>query len=319
MTQAAVLRAPFETLAPGCANRCREAAPESCAARHYAIGPVDLTLRTELRFVADAFRRQYAEYEVRMPAPGAFHIDVIRRRSWRSLRTWYHVYGNGEEHFVVRHPRSVLPHVEWAINLMIARHLPWYLQLHASVVSKEGRGVMFPGSPGQGKSTLAAALLTRGWQYYSDEFALIDPQTRELNAYPKALCIKKGSFDLLERFGLPLDAGPAHLKGLKGPVRFIHPRAVRPDAVAEPGPIRVIIFPHQSPGVEPAVQPMPRAQALFELTKVSFNFSKFKARGFHLLADVVEQAQCYRLISGDLNRTCEVVESCVDHVFGGRA
>ena len=34
--------------------------------------------------------------------------------------------------------------------------------------------------------------------------------------------------------------------------------------------------------------------------------------GFDLLADAVADARCYRLRSGDLTATCELVETCFD-------
>src|SRR5690606_23289944 len=136
--------------------------------------------------------------------PGAFHVQVFAKRSPRTLLRYFHILADGEELFTVRSPLAVLPHVEWAINSLIARYLPGYLQFHASVVSLNGAGVVFPGAPGRGKSTLAAGLLMRGGAYLSDEFALLDPQSHLLVPYPKALCIKAGAFETLRGIGFPL-------------------------------------------------------------------------------------------------------------------
>ena len=288
-----------------------EAAGSKTTGRRYQIGPVSVTVRSQLPGIEDGFHAHYGPYERADETPVAFCVDVIAHRSPRSLRRYYHILGNGEELFAVRQPRSVLPHVEWALNLMIARYLPGFLQCHASVMSRDGVGVVFPGSPGQGKSTLAAALLKRGWDYLSDEFALIDPHTHLLHAYPKALCIKQGSFDTLRRIGLPIDRGLTHLKGEKGPVRFINPLDVRPDAVSQPCPVSLVIFPAYRTDGPPMIEPISRAQTVFELTRVSFNFGKFKRRGLHLLADVVSTAGCHRLRSNDLETTCRLVESCL--------
>lgn len=47
--------------------------------------------------------------------------------------------------------------------------------VHAGVVTLSDRAVLLPGASGSGKSTLVAALLRAGAGYYSDEFALLDP------------------------------------------------------------------------------------------------------------------------------------------------
>jgi hypothetical protein len=173
-------------------------------------------------------------------------------------------------------------------------------------------GTIVAGSPGQGKSTLTAGLLSRGWSYLSDEFALIHPTTRLLEPFPKAMCIKAGSFKPVLDLGLPLDTRNVLHKGSKGPVSLIDPLAIRADAVSPPCPVRMIIFPHYEPDTEPAIEFIPRARALFELVQLSFNFTKFRGRGLELLAEVVLGSTCVRVRSGDLRATCDLLESMWD-------
>jgi hypothetical protein len=58
--------------------------------------------------------------------------------------------------------------------------------VHAGVVARDDRAILFPGSSFSGKSTLVEAMVGQGAVYYSDEFALIDaeglvhPYAREL-------------------------------------------------------------------------------------------------------------------------------------------
>ena len=49
-----------------------------------------------------------------------------------------------------------------------------YLFVHAGVVGWRGGAIVMPGRSYAGKTTLVAALVERGAEYYSDEFALID-------------------------------------------------------------------------------------------------------------------------------------------------
>lgn len=281
-------------------------------ARHYRIGPVPVSLYSEDPQIADAFHDYYEPYQVFAPSSDSFRIEVLVRRSWRSLRRYYHIQTNGREQCILKNSRSVLPFVEWTMNALVAKFLPGYLQIHAASMSYRGRGVILAGSPGQGKSTLAAGLLARGWSYLSDEFALIDPDHRTLEAYPKALCIKAGSFEPVRQLGLPLDLDRVLHKGSKGPVSLIDPLKVRANAVGNPCPVRMIIFPQYEAGAEPDIQPMSRAQAVFELVQASFNFTKFRNRGLQLLAEIARNAHCVRVRSGDLSQTARMIEEYME-------
>jgi hypothetical protein len=178
-------------------------------------------------------------------------------------------------------------------------------------MSLDGCGVVFPGSPGRGKSTLASGLLLRGWSYLSDEFALLDPRTRLLTPYPKALCIKAGAFETLLGLGFPLNVQRQHRKGSKGRVAMVDPLRVRRDAVSAPCPLRMVVIPEYRRGQRPVLAPVSRAQAVFELMQQSFNFGKFRARGLEVLVEAVRQADCYRLHTGDLMESCALIEAAV--------
>jgi HprK-related kinase A len=278
-------------------------------ARHYRIGPVPVSLSSVLPGVGDDFHKLYRTYAVQAPIGDEFAIEVIAKRSPRSLRRYYHVVANGERLFSMRNENEVLPHVEWAINTMVATRLSQYLQIHASVVARNGVAIICPGQPGQGKTTLAAALLKQGWSYLSDEFALFDPETQLLEPYPKALCVKAGSFDALRRMRLPIDTNRVYYKGEKGQVAMLDPLKIRPDVVAGRCRVGMIVFPEVNHSTTPVIERVSQAQTVFELTRCSFNFGRFRAPGFHMLADVVERAGCYRLRCGHLGTTCDLVEA----------
>ncbi len=277
--------------------------------RHYRIGPVPVSIHSDVPGALEAYHTLYRTYEVAAPFPESLRIEVVAKRSHRTGRRYYYIRGGGEEEFIVRRKDRILPHVEATINLLIARYLPDYLQIHASVVCRDGAAVVFPGKPGAGKTTLAAALLARGWSYATDEFALIEPRTRLLVPYPKALSIKDGSLAILTAMGLPIDAQRIYTTDKKGRIRCLDPLSVRPDAVAEECPVRMVVLPEFTPEGAPTIEPISRAQAVFEMTRCCFNFLKFRTRAVELLADVVRHARCYRMRTGDLTRSCELVET----------
>jgi len=72
-----------------------------------------------------------------------------------------------------------------AVRTLMARRddLLW---LHAAVMSHDGLAVMLCGKRGAGKSTLVHALSRHGWEYLSDEFGAIDPQSLQALPFPIA-------------------------------------------------------------------------------------------------------------------------------------
>ncbi len=60
------------------------------------------------------------------------------------------------------------------VRIKIAEFALDKLFIHAGVVRWKNSGIMFPGNSYDGKTTLIAELVTRGAEYYSDEYAIID-------------------------------------------------------------------------------------------------------------------------------------------------
>lgn len=61
--------------------------------------------------------------------------------------------------------------------------------IHAGVVSVGGRGLLIPGKSFSGKTTLVAALIGQGAEYYSDEFAVLDAAGLA-HPYPRRLSLR---------------------------------------------------------------------------------------------------------------------------------
>ncbi len=279
--------------------------PEDKAAVRCAIGGFTVHLDSDLKQVLQDFAALYP------PAPGGprsqriIQIDVRRSGRSRLGRRLYRVYADGEEVGGCRAANGVFPLVEWGINLRIIATASEYLQLHAASLSFEGNGFIFAGDSGCGKSTLAAALLTRRWRYLCDEFALLDRDTLLLQPFPKALCIKAGSYQAVRRMGLSFARRRDYVKAFKGRVGYISAN----DAVAEPAPVRFVVFPTYGHGAPACIRPMSRARAALELRRCCFNRHEFADQAIPLIAATVEGAACFSLTVGDPEETAKLLES----------
>ena len=144
-----------------------------------------------------------------------------------------------------------------------------------------------------------------------DEFALIHADTLELHPFPRAICIKKAAFPVVESLDLTQRGSRHYHKGTKGDVAFLSPGDARPGSVGRACPIRYVIFPKYKPKAVPALVPIHRAEAAFVLHEVCFNLWNCERIGLDVLAGMIRGASCYRLISSEIGQTCDLVQDLV--------
>lgn len=281
--------------------------------RTFAIGDIGVSIRSDLPEALDDFAALYPETPSAR-ARSAPSIDMTikcsRRSKLRGRR--YDVCGDGNEIFTGKRRREVLPYLEWGINRRVLETRGEFLQFHAATLACAGRGFVFPGHSGFGKSTLSAGLLSRGWNYLTDELTLVDADALAVHPFPKALCIKAGSFDVVEDLGLHIRKGRNYVKALKGRVGYVVPQ--EEDAMLAAGcarPIRFVIFPKYVEGTQPKLYPISRSRAVFVLASCALNRHLFGERSTSIISDIVRGAQCFGLETGRLDATCDLLESLV--------
>ncbi|MBP7935361.1 MAG: hypothetical protein KA354_12010 [Phycisphaerae bacterium] len=279
------------------------------------IGVVDVTVRSDLPDVLDDLASIYSDAACRRPAePRRREVSITVEARRRSLlaRREYAISGDGHGLWTTRQTNEVLPYVEWGINWRVIATRPEYLQIHAAALARGGHGLIMAAESGFGKTTLAAGLLARGWQYLSDEFALIAPDDLRIHPFPKALCVKNGSFPVMERLGLPVWRRRHYVKALKGEVGYVNPLAGGRAVAAKACAVRLIVFPRYAENARPRLYPISRAQAAFELARHALNRNVHGARAASILSDLARGARCYALDSGPIHATCDELEHLID-------
>jgi hypothetical protein len=185
-----------------------------------------------------------------------------------------------------------------------------YVALHAAAGAWGGRGIIFPGPPDAGKTTLVAGLTRVGFAYLTDEAALINPQTGFLHPFPRALAMDEHSIDVIP--GLRQKLPPDHDQFMR--YRYhVPPDDLRPGAVGRPCRVEFVIAPRYEAGTRTALEPMSRAEALMMLAENSFNLVRFGGKGVESLRQAMDGVRCYRLQAGSLD---ESIRSVLD-VMGG--
>jgi len=112
--------------------------------------------------------------------------------------------------------------------------------LHAAAVAHKDTALIIAGTQGSGKSTLVAALQSRGYTYLADDICpLIDKQ---LLPVPMSQALKQGSWQPLEAFRLELTGQSTHQR-LGRTVRYLPPITGDTKSWNRTWPVGALIFP----------------------------------------------------------------------------
>lgn len=180
-----------------------------------------------------------------------------------------------------------------------------YVAIHAAAAAFEGRAVIMPGPGGRGKTTTVAGLVRGGWDFLTDEAALISLEDNLVHAFPRPLSVSPGSLELLP--GLK-ERIPTMRASYRHYDHHVAPEDLRPGCLSGPVPVAFIVFPAYARGAATALAPISRAEALLELLKGTFNLDLLGGTGVAMLAGVVERAPCHRLSIGAIEPAVRAID-----------
>lgn len=259
------------------------------------IEPFTVRVRSSIATVAEGLRRNYGDRELLGDEDFAdFSVALTRPRS---VRRWLQPQVNFQLDGVVPFKplplNQAYPLFEWGLNWCIANHCHQWVMLHAAVLERGGRAVILPAPPGSGKSTLCAALASRGWRLFSDELTLIDPDTLEIVPIPRPVNLKNRSIDVIGGFAPEQSLGPRFNDTRKGDVAHMLPPAAAVRHAAERAKPRWIVFPRYVPDADVCITAYPRHEATVGLADNCFNYSHLGEAAFRTLAAVVDRCDAH--------------------------
>jgi len=249
------------------------------------IGPVGFRVGSAWRAPVDQLETLYADY----PKPDVpdFSVRLFPARPWRLVvRPSVTIGGDFMLPDALPLPLAQgLLAAEMGMNLQMALGQRRYLLLHAAVVERDGKALLMTGISGAGKSTLAALLSARGWRLMGDEFALLDPATGLIHAFPRLVSLKNAAIDVVTRAMPDARFGPVLAGTPKGDIRHLVPDANAIAAMDVPVPPALLLFP--SFGFEADDRAVPPSEVFVRLTQASTNYVALGERGFDALTRLV--------------------------------
>ncbi|MCF6212545.1 MAG: hypothetical protein L3J45_00815 [Flavobacteriaceae bacterium] len=186
----------------------------------YKIGTHFFKVSFETEALAFLIHPKFAHLEIEGKAHHPHHLEVFQHNSNIFLKADKMLIGqwNLEEvHYFQGKFSMVL--LEKIYNLLEEK---WLGVFHASAISDGKKCVLFTGDSGNGKSTLAALLLTRGYTLFADDFVPVAATTGQVYYFPAAISIKEKAVKALLPLYPNLEEAPLYdFKNLNKKVRYL--------------------------------------------------------------------------------------------------
>jgi hypothetical protein len=201
---------------------------------------------------------------------------------------------------------QVAPIVKAAVWQSAINAQGFLFYIHAGVVGTGASCVLLPAAPGSGKSSLTAALVHRGFRYFSDEVALIEPATFHVSPMPLAICIKSTGWDLMARYYPEILSLPVHVRSDARVLRYIPPPA---DSVEQiPMPVGHIIFPRYEEAAPTRLERVKRSEALGRLMGECLALrQRLDQNNVRQLVRWITGVECYELTFSSLETAAQLV------------
>jgi len=266
------------------------------------IGPFGALIGTDIGSLTEPLYRLYEDYPL-LPQDSLYSFHA-RLQKWRASPRFYRRLVRFSVDGRVPHEdlpaEQALPVLEWGLNLVVALRCHCFLMLHSAVLERNGRALLLPAAPGDGKTTLCAGLSHRGWRTLSDEFGLIRPDTVEMIPIPRPMALKNESIDVIRDFAPDAYIGPATPNTRKGTVAHVKPTAESIARQSEAAPASIIVFPRWVAGAEYSLRELTKGEGFMRLATNAFNYELLGEAAFRTVRDIVAGARCYRLVYSDL-------------------
>lgn len=192
--------------------------------------------------------------------------------------------------WLLSHPLFTLPFIE-------SMKRRGRYSLHAAGLCRNGRGLIFPGGSGAGKTTLAIRLLQSGFDFLSDDMLFLDPSAEKLRVlgFPDEIDV---TGETLERMP-ELQEIPGFGKIPGSPKYQIRPEALRAHCIVPHCRAAALIFPRIAATGRSALTPMDRTEALMALApNVLLTEAVASQAHFSALGRLAAETVSYRLETG---------------------
>ena len=275
---------------------------------HLQTGSYVTHLRSDIGHVADGVGLLYADYPLRDEAAFTdFYVNMRHSGGVRRFAGRQVIFDHdGDTPFKPLPVNQAFPMLEWSLNWCVSSRAHDVLVIHAAVIERDGCAAILPAPPGSGKSTLCAALVSRGWRLLSDELTLVQLGDARIVPLPRPISLKNASIDVIGRYAPDMVFSRSVHDTNKGTVAHVKPPADSVARALETARAAWIVFPRFVAGAAPTLDKIPQARAFMQVAENAFNYSLLAGPGFEALGRLIDSTTSYQFRYSSLDDAMDV-------------
>ncbi|MCC5825854.1 HprK-related kinase A [Alkalimonas sp.] len=271
--------------------------------------PFTFEVRTDIPLVADNLKRLYGNRLVDMVSYPDYFVSVQKAEGIRRFyRPQARFFADQQEPFQPLQQQQAYAMLEWGMNWCIATHEMQYVIIHAAVLAKDNKAILFPAPPGSGKSTLTTWLAFHGWRLLSDEMALIQPHSRTVIPFVRPICLKNNSITLAKQWFPDATYSTVASDTHKGDVIHLSPPESSWQHNKEPAEIVGVVFPNYRSDTEMDIYQLDKTQSFMQLAQNAFNYGVIGHDGFATLCQLIDRVAGFEIFYNDLALVAEFLQ-----------
>jgi hypothetical protein len=246
------------------------------------------------------------------PCAVTLRIDIPAVQAATSVRSY--VYCNGEPVDLASGLFRLAPIVKGTFWQAAVNSYDFRFYVHAGVVGVGACCILLPAAAGSGKSSLTAALAHKGFRYFSDEVALLEPGTFTVPPAPLAFCVKKTGWPVIGQYFPQIADVPIHQRMDGRVVRYLAPTACGLDVAQKSVPVSHIILPRYKKSTETVLTPVGQSEALRHLMEECLALrQRLTPQNVAALVRWISAIPCYSLTFSSLDRAVELIETVMSN------
>jgi len=279
----------------------------------FKTGSINIAVKSNIPAIIKHITDFYSHYDCLEKSDFIdLHVEVYSVGGYRKFYKPQVTFSfDGYEPFIPLPLKQAPAMFEWGLNWCIANVAHQYLIIHSAIIEKDGYGLVMPGTPGSGKSTLCAALVNKGWRLLSDEMALLSLKDGLIYPAPRPVSLKNKSIQIIKEFAPNAVFGDVIADTLKGDIAHMVAPVSALKGQSVPVKPAFLVFPHYEDNIEKKLIKLSKARALMTLAEHAFNFNVLGEEGFDSMANMIEQVECYDFSYSDLTTALDGIETLI--------
>lgn len=267
-----------------------------------SIPPYTFNINSSIEAVKEHIDTIYHEYE--KPSSDEFVDFNVSITPSTFLRKWYkpqvRFFNDDNEPFYPLPFSQSHAFLEWGMNWCVAATEANWLIIHAAILAKDDKAIVFPAPPGSGKSTLTAYLALKGWRLLSDEMTIIELNTCTAIPFVRPISLKNNSINLVKSWFPDAVMSDVAKDTTKGDVAHVKAPSESIAKATRKATITAIVFPKYNANTVLDIYELSQTNTFMQLADNAFNYNVIGEEAFSTISHIVEKCPGFEIKYNDV-------------------